>query len=92
MATARIEFPDSGRVLEIERVSFLTLSMLRAHYEKNYEGKPVQPVDPAETYEGDTDSDEFKKLREAYQAARIQYDADSTLWQTRAHQAQRLLS
>ena len=36
-------FPDSGRKIEIERVAFTTLSLLRAHYENNLNHKPVAP-------------------------------------------------
>lgn len=37
-------FPDSKRTIETEGVNFLTLSMIRGWYEKNYPGKPEVPV------------------------------------------------
>lgn len=37
-------FPDSKRTVEIEGVNFLTLTMLRGWYEKNYPGKPEVPT------------------------------------------------
>lgn len=36
-------FPDSGRTVELERVPFTTLALLRAHYEISYPNKPTPP-------------------------------------------------
>lgn len=37
-------FPDSKRTVEVDGVNFLTLSMIRGRYEKEYPGKPQVPT------------------------------------------------
>jgi hypothetical protein len=79
MATTQITFPDSGKTVEIERVSFLTLSLLRAHYEREYEGKPAVPMLQID------DTTEPNPNDEAYKKA-------LSLWETKMRQAQWLAS
>lgn len=39
----QVTFPDSKRTIELEGLSFLTVTMIRGWYEKNYPNKPVVP-------------------------------------------------
>lgn len=38
------KFPDSGRTVKIEGLSFLTISLLRGWYDQNFAGKPTVPT------------------------------------------------
>lgn len=81
-------FPDSGKKIEIERVSFTTLGLLRAHYEVSYPNKPVEPRDPLEdNNDGDVSSDSFKEKRKEYLAAKEQYEKDLATWQQKVTRA-----
>lgn len=81
-------FPDSKKTVQIEGVSFLTLSLLRGWFDKTYPGKPVEPIDPLEaSSDGNVNSPEFKEKYEAYKQAKEQYTKDSALWQIKANQA-----
>lgn len=74
-------FPDSKREIEMEGVSFLTLTLLRGWYEQNYPGKPVKPVDPLDTLEdGNVNTPEFKKARDEYLKDQSKYEMDLKNW------------
>lgn len=81
-------FPDSGKTIEIERVSFTTLGLLRAHYETHFPNKPIEPRDPLEENgDGNVSSDEFKAKRQKFLEAKEQYEKDLTAWQTKVTRA-----
>lgn len=81
-------FPDSKRTVELEGVNFLTLTMLRGWYEKNYSGKPEKPVDPMESLpEGDTSDPEFKKKYELYLKEAKEFDGKLSEWTTQMNKA-----
>lgn len=81
-------FPDSKKTVQIEGVSFLTLSLVRGSFDKNYPGKPVEPVDPLEaSSDGNVNSPEFKEKYEAYKQAKEQFTKDNALWQIKVNQA-----
>jgi len=82
-------FIDSGRTIEIGGISFLTLSLLRSHYENTYGVKPVEPKDPLDTLEdGDVKSEAFKQASEKYQKDKEAYDAALVEWKNVVGKAQ----
>lgn len=85
----QFSFPDSGRTVEIEGISFLTLSLLRGHYESTYGVKPVEPKNPLDTLEdGDVNSEGFKQKKDQYDKDKEAYDKALTAWKDEMGKAQ----
>jgi len=81
----KFTFPDSGRTIEMDGISFLSIAQIRGYFEKNYPGKPVYPKDPLEEHPDQTPT---REEMEAYQKAKESYETAYNLWQERMRNAQ----